>query len=200
MIKNSDNHSITTELSYNDVLNKCRDLFHKKHHEYKESWRVLRLESLHSQIYIKAYRVRSIQEKGTQKISDSIYEDLIGIINYSIFGLILEKEYIAQKQIESNAGEKQTNPHSTYDMTNSAYDQELEQCNELYLRKNHDYGNIWRELSVGTCIDFILMKIMRMRSMSSRHGSIISEGYRANYLDIINYAVFAYILNSCKES
>lgn len=184
---------MANQLSYEDILDKCKDLFLQKYQEYGDSWRILRAISLFDQIYIKAYRIRTIQEKGgVQLVADSVYEDLIGIINYAIFGLILEneKEYLPE-QSDKNLPQRNTL---------QAYDEELKRCRELYNRKNHDYGNIWQELSMKTCVDFILMKVQRMRAMLNGKGPIVSEGYRANYLDIINYAVFAYLLNLCEHS
>lgn len=175
---------MAVQLSYTEVLGKCKDLFSKKYQDYGEAWRILRPISLFDQIYIKAYRIRTIQEKKQQQVADSVHEDLIGIINYAILGLILEGER------SNSAGQEVGKSLNTCE----AYATELQKCQNLYQKKNHDYGNIWQELSPEACIDFILMKIQRMRSMWKNDGPIVSEGYVANYQDIINYAVFAYLL------
>lgn len=176
------------QLGYSEVLGKCKDLFSKKYQDYGEAWRILRPISLIDQIYIKGYRIRTIQEKGLQLVPDTIQEDLLAIINYSLLGLINERAQTLGAPVKLE--------------TLHAYDAELQACQELYAQKNHDYGNIWQSLSLETCVDFILMKSLRMRSMRQNNGPKVSEGYAANYRDIINYAVFGYLLsvNLCESS
>jgi hypothetical protein len=181
--------TIGTNQQYDTVTEQCATLFLQKTADYGTSWRVLRTISVVDQIYIKAWRIRNIQETGKQKIADGIEGEFVGIINYSIIGLIQlhlkddEKEELDPKEAET------------------LYNQYLNGARELMLQKNHDYGEAWRMLSQESFVDLILMKLQRMRQIISNGGrTVVSEGLDANYYDMINYAVFALILKGEGES
>ncbi len=176
---------MNTEESFSYYLDKCRDIFIKKNADYGPSWRVLRPSSLTDQILIKISRLRSIDEKGKQKVNDPIEEEFCGLINYSIMALI------QLHQVENQRGDEQL------DVLINLYDDEVRQTKELLLCKNHDYGEIWRMMRVSSIIDIILMKVHRIKRIEENRGqTLISEGMDANYQDIINYCVFALILSA----
>ncbi|RVU23478.1 DUF1599 domain-containing protein [Sandaracinomonas limnophila] len=179
---NRDNKPSQTEIEYRQVIAHCKALFDKKNKDYGTSWRILRLSSLTDQIFIKAQRIRSIQEKGTQKIEDGIEGEFIGIINYCIIALI-------QKSLENS---EQTE-FSNEELSN-LYDYQVNQTLNLLLNKNHDYGEAWRDMRVSSMTDLILMKIFRTKQIEDNQGvTIVSEGVEANYQDMLNYAVFCLI-------
>jgi hypothetical protein len=157
-------------------------LFDKKNKDYGTSWRILRLPSLTDQIFIKAQRIRSIQEKGSQKISDGIEGEFIGIINYCIIALI-QKSLENSDQMEFPSEE-----------LSAFYDLQVETTLELLRNKNHDYGEAWRDMRVSSMTDLILMKIFRTKQIENNEGvTLVSEGVEANYQDMLNYAVFCLI-------
>ena len=174
---------MSTIQQYERVIQQCEDIFLKKTADYGTAWRVLRPISIVDQVYIKAYRVRTIQEVGKQKVGDDIPGEFIGIINYSIIGLI---------QLElTEEDDEELSPAAV----KVFYDKYAEEARSLMLSKNHDYGEAWRQMSQESFVDLILMKLQRIRQILTNEGkTIISEGIDANYLDIINYAVFALIL------
>ena len=174
-----------TEEQYDAVINGCIDIFSKKTKDYGTAWRVLRPISIIDQIYIKAQRIRTIQEKGEQKIGDDISSEFIGIINYGIIGLI---------QLELINNEAEDLP---VDETIALYRKYAGAAKELMQAKNHDYGEAWRSMSQESFVDLILMKIQRVKQILANKGkTLISEGIDANYFDMINYSVFALILSS----
>jgi hypothetical protein len=171
-----------TEIQYRKVITICKSLFQHKNKDYGTSWRILRLPSLTDQIFIKAQRIRSIQEKGTQKIEDGIEGEFIGIINYCIIALI-------QKELEHT-------PKSEFsdEELNALYDHQVEQTLALQQNKNHDYGEAWRDMRVSSMTDLILMKIFRTKQIEDNQGkTLVSEGVEANYQDMMNYAIFCLI-------
>ncbi len=171
-----------TEKEYNSIIGICKQLFEKKNKDYGTSWRILRLPSITDQIFIKAQRIRSIQEKGTQKIEDNIASEFIGIINYCVMALI-QMELPADTPLEMD-----------YKELSALYDRHTGQTLHLLLNKNHDYGEAWRDMRVSSMTDIILMKLFRIKQIEDNQGkTIISEGIDANYQDIINYAVFCLI-------
>jgi len=175
-----------TNLQYDIIIKECEDIFLKKTRDYGTSWRVLRSISIIDQVYIKAQRIRNIQEKGEQKvgnIGDDIRSEFIGIINYSLIGLI---------QLElTEADPEELDP----EVAKSLYHTHFVAAKTLMKSKNHDYGEAWRNMSQESLADLILMKLQRMRQIVSNKGkTLISEGLDANFLDMINYAVFALIL------
>jgi hypothetical protein len=179
---NRDIQPSQTEIEYRQVISFCKALFDKKNKDYGTSWRILRLPSLTDQIFIKAQRIRSIQEKGLQKIQDGIEGEFIGIINYCIIALI-QKSLENSQQQEFSAEEIGT-----------FYDQQVDATLELLLNKNHDYGEAWRDMRIESMTDLILMKIFRTKQIEDNLGfTLVSEGVEANYQDMLNYAVFCLI-------
>lgn len=172
-----------TNEQYDQVINSCREVFLNKARDYGSSWRVLRIISIADQIFIKAQRIRTIQEKRMQKVGDDIADEFRGIVNYGIIGLI-------QLSVPANSPEEMALPD-----IESAYLLHVKETRDLMLAKNHDYGEAWREMSQESFTDLILTKIRRIRQILANDGqTIISEGIDANFADIINYAVFALIL------
>lgn len=171
-----------TESEYRHIVQACKEVFLQKHQDYGSAWRVLRPSSLTDQIYIKAQRIRSIQEKGSQSSSESLEEDLVAIVNYCIMALI-------QLHLPS-----QTPLDLPAEQVSQLYDQWVEQNIRLLHRKNHDYGEAWRQMRISSMIDLILMKLRRIKQIEDNQGNTrISEGVAANYQDIMNYAVFCLI-------
>lgn len=171
-----------TSKQYDQVIDKCRLLFSNKMKDYGSAWRILRLPSLTDQIYIKAQRIRSIQEKEEQKIEEDEAAEFIGIINYSIMVLIqLEKGVASQPDLSLDAALK-------------LYDEKVAVTKQLMQDKNHDYGEAWREMRVSSLTDLILQKLLRVKQIEDNQGkTLVSEGIQANFQDIINYSVFALI-------
>ncbi|RYZ22050.1 MAG: DUF1599 domain-containing protein [Chitinophagaceae bacterium] len=171
-----------TSAEYDAALARCRDIFSKKTRDYGTAWRVLRPISIVDQIFIKAQRIRTIQEKGDQRIGDDIRSEFIGIANYAIIGLI-------QLALPTDAAEE-----LPVDRTLALYEKEAGVAKALMLDKNHDYGEAWRSMSQESFVDLILMKLARIRQILANKGqTLISEGIDANYHDILNYALFALI-------
>lgn len=173
----------STNEQYDKVIASCKDIFIKKTKDYGTAWRVLRTISIADQIFIKAQRIRTIQEKGQQKIADDILGEFRGIINYAIIGLIqLELKADVPEELEVSK-------------VAVLYDKHVLASKTLMQDKNHDYGEAWRSMSQESSVDLILMKLLRIRQILANEGkTLISEGIDANYHDIINYAVFALIL------
>jgi hypothetical protein len=170
-----------TEQEYDAAAGKCRALFEKKNRDYGNSWRILRPASLTDQIFIKAQRVRTLEEKKNSKVGEGVEPEYIGIINYCLIALI-------QLKLGSTA------EHAGPDELLRAYDQELETTRNLMMAKNHDYGEAWRDMRIETYTDMILMKVLRIREIENHNGeTLVSEGIDANYRDMINYAIFALI-------
>lgn len=171
-----------TIAQYDAVISRCRELFLKKTTDYGTSWRVLRPISITDQVYIKAWRIRQIQETGKQLISDSIESEFIGIVNYGIIALI-QQEAKTDDEIEW-----------TTDQARIAYDAQSKMVRDLMQMKNNDYGEAWRQMSQESFTDLILTKLLRIRQIIANEGqTIVSEGMDSNFTDIINYAVFALI-------
>ena len=179
---NKDSAPSQTEIEYRQVISYCKALFDKKNKDYGTSWRILRLPSLTDQIFIKAQRIRSIQDKGSQRIEDGIEGEFIGIINYCIIALI-QKSLESSDQMELSAEE-----------LSEFYDLQVETTLELLRNKNHDYGEAWRDMRISSMTDLILMKIFRTKQIENNQGvTLVSEGVEANYQDMLNYAVFCLI-------
>ena len=171
-----------TNDEYNEVIKGCKEVFVKKTKDYGTAWRILRLPSITDQIFIKAQRIRSIQEKGQQKVDDDIRSEFIGIINYCIIGLI---------QIELSDNQEENIP---IDQLVSLYDEAVDGTLRLLEDKNHDYDEAWREMRISSITDIILMKILRVKQIEDNKGkTLISEGIKANYQDMMNYSVFCLI-------
>jgi Nucleotide modification associated domain 1 len=172
-----------TSLEYDKVIANCRTLFNKKMIDYGCAWRILRLPSLTDQIFIKAQRIRSLQENEVRKIDEDESGEFIGIINYSIMALI---------QLELGVA---TQPDLSVEKASLLYDKKIALTKKLMEDKNHDYGEAWREMRVSSLTDLILQKLLRVKQIEDNKGkTLVSEGIDANYQDMINYAVFALIL------
>jgi len=168
---------------YQSVVAECRNLFEKKLKDYGPAWRIFRLPSVTDQIYIKAARIRTLQESATRKVEEDEKSEFIGILNYSVIALI---------QLEKGISDQ---PDLRDEETMNLYDQKISTAFELMKNKNHDYGEVWRDMRVSSITDLILQKILRVKQIEDNKGkTLVSEGLDANYLDMINYAVFAMIL------
>ncbi|MFY0601041.1 MAG: DUF1599 domain-containing protein [Cyclobacteriaceae bacterium] len=167
---------------YEEIVGACKDIFKKKTKDYGTAWRILRLPSITDQIFIKAQRIRSIQEKGTQKIAENVESEFYGIINYCLIALV-------QMQLTENDPSE-----LPYDFVGPKYDEAAKTTLNLLANKNHDYGEAWRDMRISSMTDIILMKLFRVKQIEDNDGkTIISEGVDANYQDIINYSVFCLI-------
>lgn len=172
-----------TSQEYDQVIAKCRQLYINKMKDYGSAWRVLRLPSLTDQIFIKAQRIRSLQENETRKIDEDETGEFIGIINYSIMALISLDRGVAEQ------------PDLDVDTATRLYDEKVHLTKTLMEAKNHDYGEAWRDMRVSSLTDLILQKLLRVKQIEDNKGkTLVSEGIDANYQDMINYAVFALIL------
>lgn len=170
-----------TNEQYDRVITTCRELFENKMTDYGTAWRILRPKSLTDQIYIKAQRIRSIEEKGVSKVGEGIRPEFIGIINYCIMGLI---------QLELGPSDEEMPDDKTLEL----YTNYFHEAKRLMMDKNHDYGEAWRNMRISSYTDLILMKIKRTKQIEDNLGkTLVSEGIDANYMDMINYAVFAMI-------
>lgn len=171
-----------TSQQYDAAIARCKDIFLKKMKDYGTAWRNLRPKSLTDQIFIKAQRIKSIEEKGTQKINDDIAGEYIGIVNYCAIALM---------QLELAHDSRVDLP---YEEVAALYLKNLDKTKKLMEDKNHDYGEAWRDMRISSLTDLILMKIFRVKQIEDNDGkTIISEGVDANYMDMINYSVFALI-------
>ena len=174
---------VTTDQQYDNAVKSCREIFLEKTKDYGTSWRVYRTISIADQIYIKAKRIRNIQETGMQKIKDDVAGEFKGILNYAIIGLI---------QLDIHDDEVEDIP---LEDVAKLYDKKIAMAKELMGDKNHDYGEAWRDMSQESFVDLILAKILRIKQIIQNEGqTLVSEGIDANYFDIINYAAFALIL------
>ena len=172
-----------TIIQYDSIIKKCEDIFAKKMKDYGSAWRILRISSLTDQIFIKAQRIRSIEDKGLQKVDEGVIPEFIGIVNYSIIGLI---------QLELGVSEQAE--EIQYDQVMNLFDKYALEAKKLMLDKNHDYGEAWRDMRGSSLTDLILQKLLRVKQIEDNDRStLISEGIDANYLDMLNYAVFALI-------
>jgi hypothetical protein len=177
-----------TSEQYDAVVKTCRDLFLKKMKDYGCAWRILRLPSLTDQIYIKAQRIRGLQENKVRKVEEDEKSEFIGIINYSIMSLI---------QIEKGVVEQ---PDLSAEEALALYNKHIYNTKSLMEDKNHDYGEAWREMRVSSLTDLILQKLLRVKQIEDNKGkTLVSEGIGANYQDMINYSIFAMILLDSKN-
>jgi len=167
---------------YKEVIRACKEVFVKKTKDYGTAWRILRLPSITDQIFIKAQRIRSIQEKGLQKVDDDIRSEFIGIVNYCIIAMI---------QIKLSDSREENIP---IDQLIQLYDESVNDTLKLLEDKNHDYDEAWKEMRISSITDIILMKIYRVKQIENNQGkTLISEGVKANYQDMMNYSVFCLI-------
>ena len=171
-----------TSKQYDAVIEKCRSLYEKKLKDYGSAWRILRLPSLTDQIFIKAQRIRQLQQNATRRVDEGEVSEFIGIINYSIMALIqLEKGVVEQPDMSNKAALEMYDKHAAF-------------TKKLMEDKNHDYGEAWRDMRVSSLTDLILQKLLRVKQIEDNEGvTLVSEGIDANYQDMINYAIFALI-------
>jgi hypothetical protein len=171
-----------TSQQFDVQIKKCRDIYVKKTHDYGTSWRILRPRSLTDQLFIKAQRIQTLEEKKTQMVEDNIEGEFIGLINYAIMGLI-QMELPAETPLELGNDEAA-----------KLYDKHVCEIKDLMMAKNHDYGEAWRGMRVSSFTDLILMKLLRIKQIEDNQGkTLISEGIDAGYRDIVNYSIFALI-------
>jgi hypothetical protein len=171
-----------TNIEYTNIINHCRDIFIKKTKDYGTAWRILRPSSLTDQLFIKAQRIRTIQESGENKVGENIEDEFLAIVNYCIMAIIQLKE-TSLETLDLNQNQALT-----------LYDKYAHEAFQLMSKKNHDYGEAWRDMRVSSLTDLILMKILRIKQIEDNQGkTLISEGIDANYFDMLNYAVFALI-------
>ena len=171
-----------TSAQYDAVIKTCRDLFEKKMKDYGSAWRILRLPSLTDQIFIKAQRIRGLQENEVRKVDEGEISEFIGIINYAIMALIQLKKGVAEQ------------PDLNVQDALSLFDSHVHETKSLMENKNHDYGEAWRDMRVSSLTDLILQKLLRVKQIEDNEGkTLVSEGIDANYQDMLNYAVFALI-------
>ena len=179
---NMDETLAHTANQFDRIISLCRTLFVKKTRDYGTAWRILRTSSLTDQIFIKAQRIRTLEEKGTSKVGEGIDDEFVGIINYAVMALI-------QMQLSETASNELSELEAT-----SHYDEQVAITKSLMLNKNHDYGEAWRDMRVSSFTDLILMKLLRIKQIEDNKGmTLVSEGIDSGYRDILNYAVFALI-------
>lgn len=172
----------TTSLQFEEIIKTCRNLFEKKMHDYGAAWRVLRIPSVTDQIYIKVKSLRNFQETGVSKVGDSEQENFVAIINYAIIGLIQLEKGISEN-LDADSSEIM-----------QLYDRFSAEAKALMEKKNHDYGEAWREMRISSITDLIYQKVLRTKQIEDNKGkTLVSEGLDANYFDMLNYAVFSLI-------
>lgn len=171
-----------TAVQFDEQIKQCRDIFQKKTRDYGTSWRILRPQSLTDQLFIKAQRIQTLEEKQTQMVEEGVEPEFMGLINYAIIGLI-QLQLKDDKRTELSEQE-----------TLQLYDAHVAEIKALMMAKNHDYGEAWRDMRVSSFTDLILMKLLRIKQIEDNKGkTIISEGIDAGYHDIVNYSIFALI-------
>ena len=172
----------STTVQYNEIVQQCREIFIKKNNDYGTSWRIARASSLTDQLFIKANRIRTLQETQTNLVGDSIDGEFGAIVNYCVMAIIQVR---APKDLSLELTEKQS-----LDL----YNEVLNEAFELMMKKNHDYGEAWRDMRISSITDMILMKILRIKQIEDNEGkTLVSEGIDSNYFDMLNYAIFALI-------
>jgi hypothetical protein len=179
-----------TTVQYKEIVDQCREIFIKKNNDYGTSWRIARASSMTDQLFIKANRIKTLQETKTNMVGDSIEGEFGAIVNYCIMAIIQVRESSANLPLEL-----------TEEQSLKLYNEVANEAYELMLKKNHDYGEAWRDMRITSLTDMILMKLLRVKQIEDNDGkTIISEGIDANYFDMFNYAVFALILLSESKS
>lgn len=174
--------AVNTSQEYDSVITVCKTLFLKKTKDYGTAWRILRPASITDQIFIKAQRIRTLEEKKVSKVGEDITSEYIGIVNYCV---------IAMLQLDLTEADPN---EMDVDLVESLFDKRVNETKELMFAKNHDYGEAWRDMRISSLTDLILMKILRVKQIEDNLGqTVVSEGVKANYQDMLNYAVFALI-------
>lgn len=176
-----------TSAEYDAVINICKDLFLKKTKDYGTAWRILRLRSITDQIFIKAQRIRTLEEKKVSKVGEDITSEYIGIINYCVIAII-------QSELSEDAPAE-----LPLKQVQLLFDEKVNETKELMFAKNHDYGEAWRDMRISSLTDLILMKLLRVKQIEDNNGeTLASEGIKANYQDMMNYSIFALIKSGVK--
>lgn len=176
-----------TESQYRQIITQCRDLFLRKARDYGVSWVILRMPSVTDQIYIKAERIRSLQQTGVNQVGESEEGEFVGIVNYCVIALLL-------LELQEGDAESRRQALARHEVLAAAYDEKVQGVFETMQKKNHDYGEAWRKMRISSMTDLILMKILRLKQIEDNAGLLeVSEGPDANYTDILNYAVFCLI-------
>jgi hypothetical protein len=176
-----------TETEYRDIVQRCKSLFLKKNQDYGTAWRILRLPSITDQLFIKAQRIRTLQETGVSKVGEGVEPEFVGIVNYCVMALI-------QLQLRGDHNDGPPRMDIPARELEALYDQQIDQVMDLLFAKNHDYGEAWRSMRISSMTDIILMKLLRTKQIEDNLGNtLVSEGVEANYMDMINYAVFCLI-------
>ncbi|MBR6441490.1 MAG: DUF1599 domain-containing protein [Bacteroidales bacterium] len=171
-----------TEKEFEQEIALCRGIYEKKARDYGTAWRILRLPSLTDQIYIKANRIRSIEEQGENRVKEDVEAEFVAMVNYAVMALI---------QLELGSDEERELP---IERALALYDKHINRTANLMLDKNHDYGEAWRQMRVSSMVDLILMKLLRIKQIEDNDGkTLISEGVEGGYMDIINYSLFCLI-------
>ena len=183
--------TVNTSEQFDTHAASCKDIFIKKMSDYGNAWRVLRVSSLTDQVFIKAQRIRTIEETGEQLVEDGIASEFMGVVNYAVIALI-------QLELGSHSGHNM--PEMEPEVVLAHFDKHIAEARQLMTNKNHDYGEAWRKMRTSSFTDLILMKLLRVRQIEDNEGrTIASEGIAANFYDIINYAIFALIKLSESE-
>jgi len=176
-----------TSAEYDAVINICKDLFLKKTKDYGTAWRILRLRSITDQIFIKAQRIRTLEEKKVSKVGEDITSEYIGIVNYCVIAII-------QSELPEDAPSE-----LSLEEVEILFDKKVTETKELMFAKNHDYGEAWRDMRISSLTDLILMKLLRVKQIEDNNGeTLASEGIKANYQDMMNYSIFALIKSGVK--
>jgi len=171
-----------TLIEYQAVIKVCKELFIKKTSDYGTAWRILRISSITDQIFIKAQRIRTLEEKKISKVGEDITSEYIGIVNYCVIAM-MQLDMKAESPVELPAEE-----------VSESYDEMIRETKDLMFAKNHDYGEAWRDMRISSLTDLILMKLLRVKQIEDNMGqTLASEGVKANYQDMLNYSVFALI-------
>ncbi|HVS91301.1 MAG TPA: DUF1599 domain-containing protein [Mucilaginibacter sp.] len=171
-----------TATEYDAVIKVCKDLFMKKTRDYGTAWRILRIRSITDQIFIKAQRIRTLEEKKVSKVDEDITSEYVGIVNYCV---------IAMMQLDAKSDAPL---ELAPDQVDTLFDEKVNETKHLMFAKNHDYGEAWRDMRISSMTDLILMKLLRVKQIEDNQGqTLASEGVKANYQDMLNYAVFALI-------
>ncbi len=181
IVKTDKNHDTRSELEREAAV--CRELYSRKTRDYGTSWRILRLPSLTDQIFIKANRIRSVQESGENQVGDDLRGEFVAMVNYAVMALVQEQLLKGDEPLEL-----------PYERAMELYDKELKATLDLMMAKNHDYGEAWRQMRVESMVDLILMKLMRIKQIEDNDGRTeVSEGPEGGYRDIVNYSLFCMV-------
>ena len=175
-------------------VTECRALFEKRTRDYGTSWRILRLPSLTDQIFIKASRIRSVQESGENRVGDGLRGEFVAMVNYAVMGLILCDENQKMPQVPKNLNDLKSELDLPLEKALALYDAQTKQVLDLMMDKNHDYGEAWRQMRISSMVDLILMKLLRIKQIENNDGrTLVSEGVEGGYMDIINYSLFCLV-------